>query len=125
VSGAPEARGDGVDAGVSAWDLGRRAEAVRIWRSLAEGGDARAQLYLGYAFRTGQGVSADDGRAAFWYLKAARQGVPEAQYELGLMYELGFGVPLDPAEAEHWYGRAVGQGFCPGELRAGGRLGDR
>ena len=56
---------------------------------------------------------------ARWCREAAEQGVPEARYELGL------GVPPDPQEAERWYGQAVGQGFCPGELDAGGRLGER
>jgi hypothetical protein len=125
ASGAALAQGSGLEAGIAAWEDGRLSQAVRLWRPLAESGDARAQLYLAYALRTGQGVVADDGRALRWYREAAVQGIPEAQYELGLMYELGLGVPPDPHEAERWYGQAVGQGFCPGELDAGGRLGDR
>ena len=40
------------------------------------------------------------------------------------MYELGIGVPGDPGEAAYWYGLATTE-FCPAELSAGGRLGDR
>lgn len=112
------------EAGVRAWAAGRHAEAVAAWRPLAESGDPRAQFYLGYAYRRGRGVTRDDARALHWYLRAARQGEPNAQYQAGLMYELGLGTAADQAEADYWYSRAVGQGYCPGELSAGGPLGD-
>jgi TPR repeat protein len=110
--------------GLSAWRTGQPAQAVGAWRPLAEAGDVQAQLFLAYAYRKGQGVKADDVTASHWYRKAAEQGLADAQYELGLMYELGHGVARDPDEAEYWYGLAVDQGYCPGELSAGGLLGD-
>ena len=75
-------------------------------------------------YRNGIGVEGDDALAAKWYRQAAQAGHAEAQYELGLMYELGIGVPGDPGEAAYWYGLATTE-FCPAELSAGGRLGDR
>lgn len=115
---------EGLQQGLRAWSAQRPGEAVAAWQPLAEQGDAQAQLYLAYAYRRGRGVAADDAQAAHWYRRAARQGLADAQYQLGLMYELGLGVAPDPAEADYWYGRAVAQGYCPGELSAGGRLGD-
>lgn len=113
-----------LDGGVQAWSSQRHGQALASWRPLAEAGDAQAQLYLAYAYRRGLGVARDDVQAAHWYRRAAEQGLADAQYQLGLMYELGLGVAADPAEAEYWYGLAVGQGYCPGELSAGGILGD-
>lgn len=113
-----------LQAGVHAWSGDRPAAAVAAWRPLAQAGDARAQLYLAYAYLQGQGVPRDEARAFHWYGRAARNGIADAQYQLGLMYELGIGVAADQAEADYWYGQAVGQGFCPGELSAGGALSD-
>jgi TPR repeat protein len=110
--------------GLQAWSAQQPADAIEHWRPLAESGDAQAQLYLAYAYRRGRGVIQDDALAARWYRRAAEQGLPDAQYQLGVMYELGLGLAADQAEADYWYGRAVAQGFCPGELSAGGRLGD-
>jgi len=113
-----------LDEGMTAWTSGRHGDAIEQWRPLAAEGHGEAALFLGFAYRFGIGVKPDDKAAAHWYGLAAGQDVPEAQYQLGLMYELGEGVPRDQAEADYWYGLAVGQGFCPGELAAGGALGD-
>ena len=109
---------------LSLWQAGDRAAAIAAWKSLAGHGDGEASLYLGYLYRNGIGVEGDDALAAKWYRQAAQAGHAEAQYELGLMYELGIGVPGDPGEAAYWYGLATTE-FCPAELSAGGRLGDR
>lgn len=115
---------DPLTQGLTAWTDGRHSEAIAYWRPLAEDGHGEAALFLGFAYRFGIGVERDDRVAAQWYRLAANQGHPEAQYQLGLMYDLGLGVPRDADEAEYWYGLAVDQGFCPGELPAGGELGD-
>lgn len=113
-----------LEPGMTAWTSGRHSEALELWRPLAEKGHGTAALFLGFAYRYGIGADSDAGTAADWYRMAAMQGIPEAQYQLGLLYELGEGVPKNQAEADYWYARAVGQGFCPGELPAGGALGD-
>ena len=99
-------------------------EAVQLLVPAARAGDPEAQLFLGYLYLTGKGVDQDTALAAHWYRLAAEQGNADAQYQLGLMYELGIGLPQDIWEAEGWYQRATDQGFCPGEMRAGGRLDD-
>lgn len=114
----------GIDDTLAAWHAGERAAAIASWGELAVAGDAEAALFLGYIYRRGLGVARDEARAAAWYRHAAERGQAEAQYELALMYELGLGVPQDPDEAAVWYGLSSVQA-CPGELRAGGRLGDR
>jgi uncharacterized protein len=82
------------------------ATAVRLWRPLAEQGDAHAQYQLGLMYLIGQDYAA----AMSWYRKAAEQGDAAAQYQLGLMHLIGQGVPQDYAAAVGWYGKAADQG---------------
>lgn len=116
--------GGALESALRDWHAGDTAAAMARWESLARSGSAEAALFLGYVYRNGQRVDADDRLAAQWYRQAAELGQPEAQYELALMYELGIGVAQDPAEAAAWYSRATVEA-CPAEMRAGGRLGDR
>ena len=88
---------------------GDNATALRLFRLLAEQGDARAQEYLGYMYRKGLGVPQDYALAVAWYRKAAEQGDAEAQGLLGYMYEEGQGVPQDYVQAHMWYNLAAVQ----------------
>ncbi len=74
---------------------GRRdyATALRLWRPLAEKGDAAAQWPLGMLYRFGLGVPRNYAEAVKWYRLAAEQGFDAAQHDLGDMYYLGWGVP--------------------------------
>ncbi|MBI1257651.1 MAG: sel1 repeat family protein, partial [Chloroflexi bacterium] len=56
--------------------------AYRIWRPLAEKGNALAQKCLGRMYEMGRGVPMDMVDAASWYRKAAEQGNPFAQLML-------------------------------------------
>ena len=56
------------------------------------------------------GVKQDYARAAYWYGKAAAQGLAPAQYRLGTLYERGKGVARDLEAAQGWYERAAGLG---------------
>ncbi len=47
------------------------AEAIALYRTLAEQGDATAQFNLGVMYRTGRGVPQDDVEAYKWYNLAA------------------------------------------------------
>ncbi len=96
--------------GWAAYRRGDYATAVRLWRSLAEQGNARAQHNLAGMYGDGQGVPQDDAEAVKWYRLAAEQGYATAQYNLGTMYYEGKGVPQDYAEAVKWF-RLVG-GFA-------------
>jgi hypothetical protein len=49
-------------------------------------------------------------KVAYWYRKAAEQGVASAQYMLGEMFDHGQGVPQDYAQAAVWMCKAAEQG---------------
>jgi uncharacterized protein len=78
------------------------ATALRLWRPIAEQGDAPAQYNLGVLYRNGLGVKRDYNEAIKWYGLAAHQGLPIAQYDLGTMYRLGQGVPQNYVLAHMW-----------------------
>ncbi len=74
-------------AGVKAYDRGDYATAIRIFRQLADQGNANAQTNLGVMYRQGWSVTQDYTAAMRWYRKAADQGDASAQTNLGLMYD--------------------------------------
>ena len=76
----------------------------------AEAGDAGAQYRLAVDHFLGTHPRANDGRALYWYRRAAEQGHVPAQLLLGQMYESGWGVASDRAEAVRWYRRAAASG---------------
>ena len=96
--------------GFAAAKRGDYATAVRLWRPLAEQGDARAQFNLGLSYANGWGVPLDYAQAVKWYRKAADQGLAWAQTNLGIMYENGQGVRQDFRLALIWYRKAAKQG---------------
>jgi hypothetical protein len=65
--------------------MSNKAE-IKLYRMLAETGDAAAQNRLGLIYQNGEGVPQNDAEAVRWYLKAAEQGYADAQNNLGLMY---------------------------------------
>ena len=60
--------------GVAAYNAGNFAAAYRIWRPLAENGDARAQFHLGALYYEGRGVIRDLDEARTWLGRAAANG---------------------------------------------------
>ncbi len=89
--------------GYKAYQRGDYETALRIYRELAEQGNASAQTYLGFMYDTGLGVPQDYEVAVRWYHKAANQGLALAQSNLGVMYYKGLSVTQDYAEAVRWY----------------------
>jgi TPR repeat protein len=108
---APVAAGPLEDA-VAAAARGDYATALRLWRPLADQGNALAQRNLGFMYANGQGVPQDYAEAVKWYRKAADQGDADAQFNLGAGYDNGQGVPQDYAEAVKWYRLAADQGVA-------------
>lgn len=84
MAGAP-LYAQSVKAGIEAWQKADYANAVAIWRPLAQGGDADAQFNLGQAYRLGRGVPIDLGAARMWFEKAANTGHLDAATTLGLL----------------------------------------
>ncbi|MEZ5767268.1 MAG: tetratricopeptide repeat protein [Paracoccaceae bacterium] len=83
------------------------ADAVPFYGFAAEDGVPEAQLRLGTLLdRRRAGFEPAPERGAYWFRKAASQGVTEAAFELGWAFENGLGVPRDPITAARWYNRA-------------------
>ena len=75
------------DAGKSAWQAGRVAEAVAQWRAAADGGDRRAMLELGRLYEKGLGVPQSYVQAHVWLNLAAARGAFEALKERDALAE--------------------------------------
>jgi cell division septation protein DedD len=85
LAGAAEANAQSVATGIEAWQRADYAAAVKIWRPLAEAGDADAAFNLGQAYRLGRGVPISLAAAQTWFERAARNGHVDAQTTLGLL----------------------------------------
>ena len=107
------------DDALAAANRGDYATAFRLWRSLADQGDADAQSNLGVMFERGQGVPQNNAEAVKWYRLAADQGLAQAQFNLGVMYDDGRGVPQDDVQAVQWYRLAADQGHARAQLNLG------
>jgi TPR repeat protein len=83
--------------------------------ALAEQGDAASQMKVALAFDKED----DFPEAAFWYQKAAEQGVSEAQNNLGVMYKDGQGIRQDFGEAARWFLLAARQDNTLAQLNLG------
>jgi TPR repeat protein len=105
--------------GVVAYDRGNYGLALRLWRPLAEQGDARAQSNLGVIYAKGLGVRQDNAAAANWYRKAAEQGNANAQSNLGVLYAEGRGVLRDDRAAAIWNRKAAEQGNARAQYNLG------
>jgi len=104
----------------TAYERGDYAEALKLFRPLAEQGSAEAQLVLGNMHAYGVGVEQDDVEAVKWWRRAAEQGLPTAQDIIGYLYDFGLaGLPLDDAEAFKWYQRAAENGDASAQFNLG------
>ena len=104
---------------VAAYNRHDYAFALGEFEPLAEQGDARAQVMLGFMYYAGQGVPQDHAEAVKWYRNAAEQGAAAGQFNLGTMYYEGKGVPQDYAEAAKWYRASAEQGEASAQTHLG------
>jgi len=81
---AAPARAD-LRAGIAAFMAGDRVIAWRELLPLARKGDAVAENYVGIMYAHGFGTDKDMTEAAYWYEKAAKQGLTDAQFNLGFL----------------------------------------
>ena len=85
--------------------------ALKLWRRLAEKGNAEAQNRIGTMYYLGKGVKQDETEAVKWFRRAADRGYANAQINLAVAYREGHGgVKRDLAQAAKWYRRAAEQG---------------
>jgi TPR repeat protein len=100
--------------GQAAYDHKDYQTALKLWLPLANRGEMRAQLAVGYIYYNGAGVKQSYARALKWLRKAADQGSPEAQDGIGWQYETGHGVDQDTDEGRRWFLRSANQGDFDG-----------
>jgi TPR repeat protein len=67
--------------GMTAYNRGDYVPAMRVFRTLAEQGNAKAQNVLGVMFRKGEGVPKNPARAHMWFSFAAKRGEAGARAE--------------------------------------------
>jgi TPR repeat protein len=68
--------------GMASYNRGDYAPAIRLFRPLAEQGNAKAQSVLGVMYRRGKGVARSSVRAFIWFSRAAARGDARAKVEL-------------------------------------------
>jgi TPR repeat protein len=105
--------------GRAAYAHGDFAAAERLFRSLAEHGNAIAQYNLGVMYYKGDGVPQSYPHAVFWYRHAAWQGDASAQLSLGLMCYKGQGTLQNYTEALTWFRKAADQGSAEAQINLG------
>ena len=107
---APQVSADTLDDADNAYDREDFDTAVKIFRKLAEQGDAAGQINLGKMYANGEGVLQDYAETVKWYRLAAEQGNAYAQVLIGLMYANGMGVAQDNIMTYMWYSLASANG---------------
>lgn len=94
-----------------AWASLAADQAVQL-SSLAEEGNTRAMIGLGYMALSPDKDRYSPEKAFDLFRKAAAAGDPEAQFELGKLYERGIGVKQDTAKAIELYKQSAERGFA-------------
>ena len=105
--------------GNAAYGRGDYATALKLWRPLAQQGNAIAQTSIAVLYYKGQGVAQDYQEAAKWLRFAAEQGIKEAQGALGTMFKTGQGVAQNYKEAAKWHRFAAEQGYAEAQSSLG------
>lgn len=82
---AQASAGGDIDKGMFALLKGDTESALKVFRPLAQGGDAQAQYHLGYMYQAGIGVQQNDAEALTWYQKAASNGHQGAAVQARLL----------------------------------------
>jgi TPR repeat protein len=99
--------------GVEAFMAGDVIKAYKIWKPLADQGDAGAQNNLGHLYigDTEGVIPHNPVMALKWYNKAAEQDHASAQFSIGVLHLTGKGVPKDDFEAFKWVRKSAEQGY--------------
>lgn len=108
----------------SAYKKGDYQTAYRIFKPLAERGDAEAQKNLGTMYAVGQGVPKDNAEALKWYRRAADQGHIGAQLNLGIIYFMDQVIPKDFVLAHMWLNIAASNSSDAKERNAAAKMRD-
>jgi TPR repeat protein len=102
--------------GIAALKVRNYADAMRIFRPMADAGDARAQASVGKLYIDGRGVTQNFAEALKWFRMSAAQNDVRGFANLGYAYRNGRGVPQDHVQANQWYKKAADQGYAGGQV---------
>lgn len=95
-------------------------EAMRPVEEQALGGVAEAQHDLAAIYTAGHGgVAQDYKRAAYWFEKAAKNGIANGAYNLAVLYHQGLGLDADLNKAVQWYKAAATMGHPEAQYNLG------
>jgi TPR repeat protein len=97
--GTPAAFAGPWEDGMAAYNRGDYMPAIRVFRTLAEQGNAKAQNVLGVMFRKGEGVPKNSVRAHMWFSFAAKRGEAGAKAELRQVSRTMTAQEISQAEA--------------------------
>jgi TPR repeat protein len=87
------------------------AEALKLFKKAADGGNQYGQQWLGNSYRDGAlGLKQDGEQAKIWYLKAIENDTTDAMVELGAMYTTGKIIAKNEAEALKLFKKAADGG---------------
>lgn len=87
-----------------------QAKGMELLQKASDGGNAEAQLMLGFFYEKGQnGLTVDHDKAMTLFLKAAKQGNRDAEYNAGLSYVRAEGDKQNYKEALRWFTLAAMQ----------------
>ena len=104
----------------AAYNRGDFAQAIKLFRPLAEQGNAEAQAMLGLMYANGEGVAQNDREAVKWFHLAADQEHKGAQYSLGLGYaKAKGGITQDYQEAVRLFRLSAAQGHAGAQYSLG------
>jgi TPR repeat protein len=78
LSGAAAVAGPWED-GMVAYNRGDYVPAVKLFRPLAQTGNAKAQNVMGVMYRKGEGVARNSAKAFMWFSLAAKKGDTQAK----------------------------------------------
>lgn len=113
------ATGQSFSSGWVAFDRGEYIVAFQEWQPLAEQGDLGSQIFLGFLYETGLGVSQNTAEAFRWHQRASEQVLGVAQSNMAAIDPDGSEVSQDYAEAVRQYRAAAERG----DVRAQENLG--
>lgn len=94
---------------------GRYAEAMPLYKGMADSGDVQSQFLLGWMYRDGWGVTADVQQATIWFRRAADGGSPDGAFELAKLFE----GQREYDKAFEQYERAAATSYGPALYRLG------
>jgi hypothetical protein len=97
----------------------RRQIDVFLLEREAANGDPLAQHELGVRLLTGNGVTADTVKSAFWLRRAAAQSLSPAMYNYALLLNNGWGAAWDPFAAYRLFRSAAERGMTEAQFVTG------